>query len=920
MKAYIDRTGFLSARTIKTKPAAAPAVALAHPNDNAFAPVGLVFGLWKTFVVIFGLLAATLVLAPLAAAETTASQQRPMEVDDLFEVQSLAREFGGAVTLSPDGQSAAFSWSRPYREHSSYSYMTVRTDSDVWVQIKPDEKAINITQGGKDKTSWWGAVWSPDGKRLALLSTRGGDGVQLLRGSGVVWVWNKETEELRQITTRKADQLLVRNTDRNLLWLDNRRLLVPLQSAAPPSPYRELPEAQRILVDHWTKSVKGDEATAHVLDSGVPWTPPEQPRSQLMLVDTMSGTSQLIIDDEAHGWSAAPGGKAVAYYRQIGAYAPTAENKLRPDDRSELFGLRIVDLKGDPLFADDAALADVVSETLRWSVDGSAFAFAERPKAGERPRILRGSIATRQITSLKLDNLDVSPPAHDHHQRIEIRWTQMSDVLVRARLMEADDPALKDRYDWWLVSVAAPPRNLTQALPEAPKDLWLAAGPSSFVGFSAGDIWRIKPSGETRNLTASLEGKADMLAWPQTSYKATTEMSAPDRVYSKFVLAKRKPRHALDYSVFDLTSGAIAPLAKPDQEAELASFNPSGDAAVFYANGRERGARLWRATPSSGKTQVLIRANRFLRDIAESEFRLIEYRSLVGQMLNGWVLLPAGYQEGRRYPLLTWVYPGSFISKNADAPSPLHRIGGTSAYNMQLAAAQGFAVLLPSMPLGPHNASDDPLLRLTEGVLPAVDKAIELGIVDENRLFVAGHSFGGYATFGLVTQTDRFEAAIAFSGTANLVNTYGTLIPWMRYTDAANSMLTMNMGWAETGQGRMGNPPWKDLDRYIRNSPITYVDQVDTPLLIVHGDMDFLGMEDPENFFRSLYRQGKRVQFVRYLGEGHILGSPANIRDLWRRMIGWMDEHGDIKRNAQGEMVFENGRVATASVEGEGQP
>ena len=876
---------------------------------------GLLVSARKTLVAIVGFRAAAALLTPLAmfaTVEVTAQQQRPMQVDDLFEIQGLARDFSGAERLSPDGQSAAFSWSRAYKTRSSYSYLAAGRggDSDVWVQAKPGAKAVNITQGAKDGTSWWGGVWSPDGERLALLSTRGADGGLPRFGSGVVWIWHKGTDELRQISRRKVDRQS-HSAGRNLIWLDNRRLLVPLEHAEPPSPWSHLPEAQRTLLDHWTRTLKGQETSTNVLDSGNDWARPEQPRSQLMLVDAVNGTSRVIFDDAANSWRVAPGGKAVAYHRQIGAYAPTAEEKLRQDNRTKLFALRIVDLQGAALIEDDAALSDVTLDTLRWSVDGGEFAFAGRIKSGEAPRLFRGAIATGRIDPLRLDNLDISSPADDHDQKIEIRWTQAGEVLVRAKRTKATDPDMKDRYDWWLVSAAAPPRNLTQSLPEAPIALWPEDGSLSFVGFSAGAIWRVDATGQTQNLTASFKGRVDQLAWPKASGTAGL-------TYSKIVLAAREPRQPLDYSLLDLKSGVVKPLSKPDAEAQLAGFNPAGDAAMFYATGRE-GTRMWRVTASSGQAQVLIEANGFLRDIAESEFRLIEYRSLKGQTLNGWILLPIDYQEGRRYPLLTWVYPGSMISAQADKPSSSHRIGSTSVFNMQLAAAQGFAVLLPSMPLEPYGGPDDPLLRLTEGVLPAVDEAIELGIADADRLFVSGHSFGGYATFGLVTQTSRFKAAIAHAGTTNLINTYGTLISWMRYAENANSILTMNIGWAEAGQGRMGSPPWKDRDRYIRNSPITYVDAVTTPLLIVHGDMDILGMEDPENFFRSLYRQGKRVRFARYVGEGHVLASPANIRDMWRRMIGWMDEYGDIKRNAQGEMVFENGRVVTASGEGEDQ-
>lgn len=63
-----------------------------------------------------------------------------------------------------------------------------------------------------------------------------------------------------------------------------------------------------------------------------------------------------------------------------------------------------------------------------------------------------------------------------------------------------------------------------------------------------------------------------------------------------------------------------------------------------------------------------------------------------------------------------------------------------------------------------------------------------------------------------------------------------------------------------------------------------------TPLLIIQGDMDYVPLAQGEQFFSALYRQGKRARFVRYWGEGHILQSPANIQDMWQRIYGWFDE------------------------------
>ncbi len=88
----------------------------------------------------------------------------------------------------------------------------------------------------------------------------------------------------------------------------------------------------------------------------------------------------------------------------------------------------------------------------------------------------------------------------------------------------------------------------------------------------------------------------------------------------------------------------------------------------------------------------------------------------------------------------------------------------------------------------------------------------------------------------------------------------------------------------------MGGPPWQDAQRYVRNSPLFQAERVETPLLIIQGDMDYVPLQQGEQFFSALYRQGKRARFVRYWGEGHVFQSPANIRDMWEEVYGWFDE------------------------------
>lgn len=90
---------------------------------------------------------------------------------------------------------------------------------------------------------------------------------------------------------------------------------------------------------------------------------------------------------------------------------------------------------------------------------------------------------------------------------------------------------------------------------------------------------------------------------------------------------------------------------------------------------------------------------------------------------------------------------------------------------------------------------------------------------------------------------------------------------------------------------RLGGPPWTDTERYIRNSPIFSVDRMKAPLMIVQGDQDYVPISQGEEMFSALSRLGRKTRFIRYWGEGHVLGKAANIEDLWNNIGEWLDEH-----------------------------
>jgi len=164
---------------------------------------------------------------------------------------------------------------------------------------------------------------------------------------------------------------------------------------------------------------------------------------------------------------------------------------------------------------------------------------------------------------------------------------------------------------------------------------------------------------------------------------------------------------------------------------------------------------------------------------------------------------------------------------------------------------------------------------LAKTVLPGINKVIEMGVADGSRVGVIGHSYGGYSVLSLLVQAQRFKAAVMVDGGGDLISSYGQM-------DSDGT--AFGIGGAEGGQELMGGTPWEFRDRYIENSPVFYFDRIATPLLIIHGTDDFtvapfLGDE----VFVNLRRLGKRVDYAKYLGEGHVPGdwSRADRSDFW---------------------------------------
>jgi acetyl esterase/lipase len=252
--------------------------------------------------------------------------------------------------------------------------------------------------------------------------------------------------------------------------------------------------------------------------------------------------------------------------------------------------------------------------------------------------------------------------------------------------------------------------------------------------------------------------------------------------------------------------------------------------------------------------------------------KLIEYKGVGGKKLQGTLILPANYEPGKKYPTIVYIYEK--LSQNA------HRYQAPTTWAIgSIYTSNGYAVLMPDIAY----RLNDPGMSAVECILPALDAAIATGIVDGDKMALHGHSWGGYQTAFLVTQTNRFKCAIAGAALTDLVSMYSSV-----YWNAGMA----NQPIFESSQGRFTGGYWDLQDAYIRNSPVYFAKNVQTPLLLLHNDKDgAVDFTQGVEYYNTLRRLQKPVVMLQYKGENHGLIKPENRKDYAVRMKEFFDHY-----------------------------
>jgi dipeptidyl aminopeptidase/acylaminoacyl peptidase len=306
----------------------------------------------------------------------------------------------------------------------------------------------------------------------------------------------------------------------------------------------------------------------------------------------------------------------------------------------------------------------------------------------------------------------------------------------------------------------------------------------------------------------------------------------------------------------------VAPL-NDEMTRFLTRYETQKEAPNFYA--REVGSTAKRAVTQFKDPQPGI------RDILR---QYVTYKRNDGVTLSGTLYLPPGYKQGTKLPVIMWAYPREFgdadsASQVSGSPNSFTAIRGASHMFLLLS---GYAIFdNPTMPIiGPGETANDTYVeQLVASAQAAIDKVVEMGVADRDRIGVGGHSYGGFMTANLLAHSRLFRAGFAESGAYNR-----SLTPWGFQAERRSF--------------------WEAPDIYTKMSPFWFAHQIKDPILLMHGEVDDNTGTFPiqsERLYAALKGHGATVRYVTLPHEAHGYAARETLLHVIAERLNWFDKY-----------------------------
>jgi dipeptidyl aminopeptidase/acylaminoacyl peptidase len=406
--------------------------------------------------------------------------------------------------------------------------------------------------------------------------------------------------------------------------------------------------------------------------------------------------------------------------------------------------------------------------------------------------------------------------------------------------------------------------------PKAKKESYtpvrLSAKGDRLVASSKDGLWMIDTATGKKEMFVKMP-EEDKLA---PHYQVLEWSPSGDAVYLSYSSRTKWERGV---SRYDVASKKMDDLIKDARIYSAFHLSHDGNRWVYLASEGNRPPQVFSADASFRGERRLTELNPQLAEKNLSKTELVPYLDADGKKLFGVLYYPSNYEKGKKYPTVFNLYEQFFDDT----------FNGT----VSVLTANGYAVMQPSVDLEigfPGEAWE-------KGVTAAANKLIEMGVADPDKLGVQGTSYGGYATNLLITQTNRFKAAINISGKVNMVSFY---------TDSPR-LGVRNIHAPEHSQDRLGATLWQQPQKYLQHSAILYADRIKTPLLLTTGEADpNVPPRQAMEMYFALRRLGKEVAWASYVNGGH--GMPTTtveeVKDFHERILRWYEDHlkKDVKK------------------------
>lgn len=818
-----------------------------------------------TLLTLAGLLLLSLPLSALARQ----GGAEPITIDDLLRAESP-----GNAWFSPDGAEVVYGRQLGISAMPSWGYDSASlVRQELRVAMRDGRQRPIVASDQVRYALPVANPWSPDGEGLLLLTAR--------RDSLGLGYWHAADGKVVELEGRPFQQFVVFD------WIEDELVFASIPEGGRQRGVRRqvLDTVERRWVGAWEDD--GPQVTISsandVFDSSVPAS------GALMLADLGTGKSQRVAEGEYAAVSVSPDARHVAAIRLVepivgGYHWQGGRGELQMFERTTQ-GL-ILRWHVDDL--------DVSYDRLVWSPDSRRLLAIGNEVGVEhaKARLLDIDAASGLRHEIAADGFSFVGPGMEHMGKVlQIGWLGDVPMAIVARcgvLATKAETQVERKFDYgedrgvrFDLRLFGPrgPEYLTAFAKGSTKNFVASGDGRSALAIVDGALWRLASGSRPERLTAAEAGTVfafgtDAKYPPSDPATAYHRDGNGERISLQVLDDKGKPKR----HVLDIGSGR---LNRTDSTGKIVATSPDQLVTLSYAS------EGWSTSLRFDGGDVLTTFNENLKGRQAAGVRAFRY-AFKGRELTGWVVVPDN--ASGPLPAIASVYGG--LVHGAQPPRQALTSVYSPIFSGQLLAAHGYAVIYPSTPLG-AGSETDVMADLAAAVIAAVDALAAEGVVDPERVGVTGQSFGGFSTAAILARrSDRFRAGVATAGIYDWLGSYG--IKALEYTlsdDGRNTADESKM--IETGQIRLGRPFWEDPQPYIRNSPIFHVDDIDSPLLIIQGDLDMgvTGITGAERMYNALVRAGKQPTLARYWGEGHVAMSEAAIRDQWMRITTWFDTY-----------------------------